>query len=259
MKINKIKPPGKSGKEKKMKTIKIKKFYNGYPMAEEKEIKLCKNNLIYKNNLIEYTQFRFTELYILSKVLGNPSSEQKKLAEEVSFLFPPKEKKWVEENKKLYKKEVITTDSPNRYFYEEDFATKKLKCLENYIELDNNEWIYNDYGKYCSNITFLLSTPRKLEWERVPASYFNLPGGNFETMRGIFWTNKKGTKCFRPLENGTHLLVREDWVHGTEGKIKEIPHLYFRQASSNAGRTGYNYNVFLIEKHKYKMNAEDFE
>jgi hypothetical protein len=119
--------------------------------------------------------------------------------------------------------------------------------LEGFIQLDNGKWLYNNFGKYAPNLTFILDKPQELPWEKVASSNFNLPKGNLSMLRGKFFMSKKGKPVFdMSTSMKNHTLLRDDWGGAfNDYKGYNLPHdnHYFRRASSNGGGAGYDYAI----------------
>jgi hypothetical protein len=118
------------------------------------------------------------------------------------------------------------------------------------IELTNGEVLCNRFGKYQPNLCFVLNEDNiSLGWEDADKNYNIDWDGDPVQLRGDFWVSKKGTRCFRPKEDGQHVLIRVDWggcfnpTRGNEfNTVKDLA-LYAREASSNGGGSGYNFYV----------------
>lgn len=136
------------------------------------------------------------------------------------------------------------------------------------IKLTNGETLMNRFGKYQPNLTFILTeeTASSVEWMDPKAIGVDLnitfDGSDVVMLPGEYWVSKKGTHCFRPKKDGSHVLVRVDWggcfehSRGDEyDQIKELA-LYSRRASSNGGGSGYNYYVFMKDYHR-DISIED--
>jgi hypothetical protein len=134
--------------------------------------------------------------------------------------------------------------------------------MNNFIELENGQFLFNDFGKYRPNICYILD--QKLEsisdlpWGDGHANNYNLEGRSLRVLTGNFWVSKKGNPCFNPCQNGKHHLVREDWGGGGDrGDLFENKDfLYFRRASSNGGGQGITYAVIPCGWTK-KISLED--
>jgi len=155
--------------------------------------------------------------------------------------------------KKLYDGQILV-ENPLKDFSSVD--------MTNWVELSNGQFLYNDYGKYKPNLTFLgLSVPYFPEYSVVSPSQFNLPKGNMSFLKGEYFRSKKGTPCFRLSETGPHILIRDDWGGAFNkyggGMLEKLPNrLYYRRASSNGGGNGYDY-IIVPEGTKYIMSEED--
>lgn len=132
--------------------------------------------------------------------------------------------------------------------------------MDNVIELQNGGFLWKDYGKYMPNLCILNETPIQ-PWEEVSPRMFNMPAGyDIKIMRGTYYVSKKGTHCFKCSADGPHVLVENHW-----GGVCRSPRclyldkdsaLYFRSASSNGGKNGYDYYV-LPADWKYVVSEED--
>lgn len=132
----------------------------------------------------------------------------------------------------------------------------------NFIKLNDNRYLYNDCGKYRSNLTFILNNVpvskgewnkgeegfEYLEWGQTHANEFNLEGRMMKSLVGDFWVSPKGTNCFAPNPKGKFILVCEDWGGSRDrGDLSSLESMvYFRRASSNGGGTGYTYAIFPL-------------
>ena len=135
------------------------------------------------------------------------------------------------------------------------------------ITLTNGEKLIRRYGKYQPGICFLLSENNILiSWTNMKNMFVDLniefDADEIEWIPGNFWKSKKGTSCFRPDENGEHILVRTCWggcfkdSRGTEcPNIKNMA-IYAKRASSNGGGSGYNYYVFDKNFHQ-QISVDD--
>ena len=122
---------------------------------------------------------------------------------------------------------------------------------DNFVALDNGQYLYRDFGKYKSGLVFVLRdkwTPDEFLTPSTP-SYFNLPAGDLDIVLGDFWVSKKGTPCFRPKSDGTHVLIRDAWggcFNDYRGGVlpdTDSGALYYHRASSHGGGSGYDYCV----------------
>ncbi len=83
-----------------------------------------------------------------------------------------------------------------------------IKLGENAILLDSNKYLVNDYGKYCSGITFIIA-PRDIpnyeyfQDRRLRDSLNIFWDGTPSFMYGNYWKSKKGSNCFAPSDKGT--------------------------------------------------------
>ncbi len=133
-----------------------------------------------------------------------------------------------------------------------------------FIEINENLFLYNWYGKYCPNITILVNHPNDLnfQFERTNNSKFNLEKGKLSFIEGDFRISKNKKPIFDMTKNTKkHLLIRDDWggpFNKTRGyQLEKLePKLHYRRASSNGGGTGSDFIV--IEKGvKYTPKLED--
>lgn len=128
------------------------------------------------------------------------------------------------------------------------------------IVLTNGEKIIRRYGKYQPGIAFFINEDNNtIGWldRNIHRLDLNIEfdASGIKWIPGDFWISKKGTKCFRPKENGEHVLVEASWggcfddTRGTEyNKVKDLA-IYARCASSNGGGMGCNYYIFPREFH----------
>lgn len=141
-----------------------------------------------------------------------------------------------------------------------DFYTEKQK--QNWpeyfdkavaIELVTGEKIIKRYGKYNPGICFIMSDNNiDVEWKEYDDNFLNIEfdASSVEWIPGDFWISKKGTSCFRPSEDGKHVLIKVHWggcfesSRGEEyAEVKKLA-VYARRAQSNGGGAGKNYYVF---------------
>ena len=123
--------------------------------------------------------------------------------------------------------------------------------MTGFIRLDNQKWLYNHYGKYAPNITYLLGdVPAKPNFNPLRKEELNLPKGNLSYVRGHFFKSRKGTKCFRLDEKGPHILVKDTWGGAFNkhrgDELKKLETLYYRRASSNGGGLGSDFAIVKI-------------
>ena len=124
------------------------------------------------------------------------------------------------------------------------------------IELTNGEVLCNRFGKYQPNMCFVLNENNICNtWTDVDNYNIDWDGDPVQ-LRGEYWVSKKGTKCFRPKEDGEYVLIRVDWggcfnpTRGIEfNTVKEFAP-YSRKASSNGGGNGYNFYVLPYGFHR---------
>lgn len=134
---------------------------------------------------------------------------------------------------------------------------------KNTFLLDDGRYLYNEFGKYAPNLTFILSKKRLAEgiFKRRPTlgEEMNINfSGEVSIVEGSFFVSNKGKKCFDTTTNPRHVLIRCHWggafncTHGfgyTDDNFDIQKALYYRRASSNGGGVG---NDFLILPIGYK-------
>lgn len=139
------------------------------------------------------------------------------------------------------------------------------KSVKEMIRMDSGDYLFKDYGKYCSNLSIIISkdlvdSEGNFEfWKSCPSHDLNLDEGQFEKVQGDFFVSKKGTKIFKIKNNGKHLLVRDNWggcFNNYRGGTLPENQLYFRRASSNGGGSGYDYAVIPLDW-KYTISEDD--
>lgn len=121
------------------------------------------------------------------------------------------------------------------------------------IELVTGEKLIKRYGKYNPGICFIMSDNNiDVEWKEYDDNFLNIEfdASSVEWIPGDFWISKKGTSCFRPSEDGKHVLIKVHWggcfesSRGEEyAEVKKLA-VYARRAQSNGGGAGKNYYVF---------------
>jgi hypothetical protein len=126
------------------------------------------------------------------------------------------------------------------------------------IKLDNGGYLIKHYGKFRSGLTLLSDVPMKQIEVASPhklsilSEELNIDVDAFDSliMYGDFFVSRKGSKCFRVKKNGKHMLLRfnigrdfsvRHW--GPDQEVFEGKELYWREAMSNGGGTGYLYIV----------------
>lgn len=137
-------------------------------------------------------------------------------------------------------------------------AAYPLKVEEGTFQLKDGTFAIGQYGKYMPNLTFISPIPI-LQWENIDRTVYNLPNGDLSIIRGDFFTSKKGTKCFKVKQNGSHILLRDSWggcFNRYRGGVLPENQLYFRRASSNGGGSGYDYAV-IPKNWLYSLSEED--
>lgn len=139
----------------------------------------------------------------------------------------------------------------------------------NAIELNTGKYLQNDYGKYCSNLTYVVSYENikhyKFKEDNVLKRTMNVKwDGDPKFMHGKFWKSKKGALCFEPLpeHKATHTIIQLRWggawggAFDSSSGLTTIPNtLYEKRASSNGGGAGYTY--YVVEKNTTKVVTED--
>lgn len=140
-----------------------------------------------------------------------------------------------------------------------------IKLGENAILLDNNKYLVNDYGKYCSGITFIIAPSEILNYEystdwRLEEKLNTFWDGSPSFMYGNYWKSKKGSNCFAPCDkkDAKHILIALKWGgcgSSTSGSSKMQNALYYRKASSNGGGSGYTY--YVIQKGSRNSYSEE--
>lgn len=139
---------------------------------------------------------------------------------------------------------------------------KTIPVSRHTLTFPNGEKMLCRFATYLPGIAFLINENNAtVGWNNEDIHGLDL-NIMFDTrdpiywMPGKFWISKKGTSCFRPDENGEHILVRSKWggpfnpTRGTEfPEVKEFA-LYAKYASSKGGGEGYNYYVFPKDFHR---------
>jgi hypothetical protein len=136
--------------------------------------------------------------------------------------------------------------------------------LTGWVELSGGQWLFNWFGKYKPNLCWVVKrTPSgpELFWQKRKPAEFNLPEGDISSIRGKFWTSKKGSRCFTPDETGPHLLLRDAWGgcfnRYRGGLLCSLDHSYERRASSNGGGAGRDYVVVAAAARVERPSVED--
>ena len=123
----------------------------------------------------------------------------------------------------------------------------ELEIPEEWIVLDNGEYLYNSHGKYAPNLTYICKVPQ-IVWSRMEPKDLNLDKGNFKHIVGDYFVSKKGSNCFRVNPNGKHMLILDDWggcFNRYRGQtLPEKGSLYYRRAQSNGGGSGNDYAIY---------------
>ena len=169
------------------------------------------------------------------------------------------EKCWIRKNNDIFIENVIILPNNKHILTNGDIDFTLYTFPDKMIQLDNGKFLYNHVGKYCSGLTFIIDVPY-LNWVEAKKEDFNLPGGYLTYIKGDFFISKKGTKCFRVKENGTHILIRDDWggaFSKYRGRIlPQLNAVYYHRSSSNGGGSGYDYGVYL-SGWKFTMSEDD--
>lgn len=134
--------------------------------------------------------------------------------------------------------------------------------------LTNGDKLIRRYGKYNPGLCFLVNEKNNLiSWYDGDYHHIDLnlefdTSVAIEWMPGDFWVSKSGTSCFRPDENGKHVLIKVNWggsfdpSRGTEYEEVSKLAIYSRRAESNGGGCGYNYYVFPKDYHR-ELDIDD--
>jgi hypothetical protein len=155
------------------------------------------------------------------------------------------------------------TVEPER-FYSRFFS---FKFGENGYKLDNGKYLCNDFGKYSSQLTFILPslptsdvffTPEEIEeiWKNT-----NLGVGAsndvFEVLKGNYFVSKKGTSCFEVTKQGGHFLIGIGWIHAKDVDLPEEKDIiYQKDRRSNGGRRGTTYLIIPTD-YQRKLKIEE--
>jgi hypothetical protein len=136
---------------------------------------------------------------------------------------------------------------------EPGFVEVEEQLGEGWFQLDSGEYLHNHVGKYKSGLTII--TPfAQMIWVTRSGWEFNIEPTRVETIRGEFFTSKKGTNCFRIDPEGPHVLMKDGWG-GTFNKYRgnSLPFAqakWHRRASSNGGGAGIDWAIF---DHNFKQ------
>lgn len=142
-----------------------------------------------------------------------------------------------------------------------DFEKYRLMDMDWIIELDNWNFLINEYGKYKPNLSFICKSPEVI-FTAESKETFNLPEWSFSVVYWDFFTSKKWTKCFRilPKEKAKHILICDDWGWAfNKYRWRTLPEesaLYYRRASSNGWWAWSDYGVYPKDW-KYILSEED--
>lgn len=170
-----------------------------------------------------------------------------------------------DEERSNMKKELTIKEARELFKSEKVFAT-------------DSGFIFNDFGKYCPNLTFVIDREFNLDEngkvispinyieDREVTDSFNLDlNGEAKILFGDFWRSQKGGACFRPKDakKAKHILVRVNWggafksSRGFNGNgVHDCGALYFRCASSNGGGSGCDYWILPVGYvHQYGTNV----
>ena len=147
------------------------------------------------------------------------------------------------------------------------------------VELNDGSFLVKNYGKYESGLGIIVrnndndavfrnkndNSKGYIDLFRTSfeGSRFNL--GNRCELTGIvgdFFVSKKGTKLFKKSEDGKHILLRDNWggsfnsYRGGTLPDTDEGSLYYRRASSNGGRSGYDYCI-IPKDWRRTINIDD--
>ena len=169
------------------------------------------------------------------------------------------EKRWIKKNNDILIEDVIILTNGQRMLTNGDMEFTLYTFPDKMMQLDNGKFLYNQVGKYATGLTFILDVPY-LNWSKAKKEDFNLPEGNLTYLIGDFFYSKKGTKCFRVKENGTHILIRDEWggaFSRYRGRtLSQENAVYYRRAHSNGGGCGYDYAVYPVGW-KFTISEDD--
>lgn len=130
---------------------------------------------------------------------------------------------------------------------------------KNVIKLDNDKYIYFNFGKYKPNLNFLLNYSHLLDdinfkRDNDLNKQLNLNfTGDISFLRGRFFKSKKGSDFFDMTDpdNSPHVLIKIDWggAFNNSRGLKSVPSqkLYHRVASSNGGGMGVDYLILPVD------------
>lgn len=167
---------------------------------------------------------------------------------------------------KRFKVEEIISPSPEHL---QELALEEARI----ISLDSG-YLWNDYGKYRSDLTVLFQDLDQVHFSTCGTNwYVNWKKNDIDIPMGIDWdgevsycygeffVSRKGTKCFRIDSQGKHVLCMISWggcfnsSRGIVGTDKHSP-LYFHCARSNGGGAGCDY-IILPRGYQYRPSEED--
>jgi hypothetical protein len=127
--------------------------------------------------------------------------------------------------------------------------TIEIECSlpEGWVKMDNGSFLHNAHGKYQPALTILNSTPEMVWLDRKPSD-FNLEKGEYSIIIGDYFVSKKGNNCFQIKNSGKHILIKDNWGGAFNkykgGSLVRDEALYYKEASSNGGGSGYDYGIF---------------
>lgn len=146
-------------------------------------------------------------------------------------------------------------------------AYHDIRIGDNAFLLNNNKYLVNDFGKYKSGLTFVVSEANMMYYDykedTALKQQFNVIwDGTPSFMFGRFWVSQKGTKCFEVTSraNATHILTKLSWGGAfckSRGRTKLPNALYVRDASSNGGGAGNTYFVSDINNFVSSVSIDD--
>lgn len=168
-----------------------------------------------------------------------------------------------ESTMKMFGKKISDLTESDIILKKEEYKWKNkgVEMREDIIILENGNRLVRHYGKYKSGLTIIVSSVDDFNFSKVNLNHMNLGfDGDTEVLTGEFFVSKKGTKCFRVNPNGNQFLIRVDWggsFNKTRGLRDNPPkdNRYYRRATSNRGRSGYDYIV--LDKNFKNSLSED--
>lgn len=204
---------------------------------------------------VKYPQLKWAYDNLIKDGYGRPR-EDKEFIEEVIRVL-----KWHGKHREgMTAEEIVNTifsiteseHLKNRGFY---LDGKK----KNVIKLDNDKYIYFNFGKYKPNLNFLLNYSHLLDdinfkRDNDLNKQLNLNfTGDISFLRGRFFKSKKGSDFFDMTDpdNSPHVLIKIDWggAFNNSRGLKSVPSqkLYHRVASSNGGGMGVDYLILPVD------------